>query len=652
MNRSNCLLYVALPVLAGLTGCLRPGELDDTLIRRYRDALTRRSAQPREAAEGLGSLRPARSASGPELKSEAVVDSQITETTEAFKLIGEHGKRKRVELRESVKTTTFEPDPNTGKRTPHVSLVERKPLVILMDRVPETIREVEVVRVGAETGTRSMIESSRKLVPLSLHEAVMRALANNLDIRVVSYDPAVSREDMVRAAAVFDYTLFGATAYSKQEERSNTPLFGNITRLRTWQAGVRQRTVTGAEWSAEWQMTRTWDASGFQRLFRTRYEPEVLLQVTQPLLRDAWPEFNLAQLRVARLNTKISEAEFRARVEEVITQVVSAYWALIQTRDDLEIQRTLLDETRTTYKRVRGRSMIDATAATVAQAEASVRIRQAVLIRARKNILDVQDQLARLLADTDINVLNKVEVVPTTPMVRERVRVSPQEQVLTALRHNPLLEQARLAIAAAEINVSVAKNQALPRLDLTASAGIMGMDENVHDAADNFLRGDYASYSIGLQLEYPVGNRERLANLRARRYERTKAVVSMQNIADQLAVAVYERARQVHTAYEEMLAQRAAVEAARVQLQALEDTERIRAQLTPEFLRVKLQAQETVANAARAELQAVVDYNNAMADLSRTTGTILELHRIEMSMDAAARGQWPDRGPQPAADAP
>ncbi|HUU22122.1 MAG TPA: TolC family protein [Phycisphaerae bacterium] len=642
MKRTRMLTTSALPILLVLAGCVHPGEMDDARIHRYRQALIARGGQPRQGEEGLGPLRPAPGQTGPPLKAEGIVEKKIIEYVETFRLLGEVGQRKRVERRETVKTTTFEVDPNTQQRVPRVSVEQGKPVVSILDDVPRDIREVVVYRVGAETGTVSMVSGTEKLVHLSLADAIMRALAHNMDIRVVSYDPAITREDMTRAAAVFDYTLYGGTNYAKQEQRSNTPFFGgDITRLRNWQLGVRQRTVTGADWSLEWNMTRTWDSSGFQRLFTTRYEPEVILQVTQPLLRNAWPEFNLAQLRVARLNTKISEADFRAKVEEVIAQVIVAYWTLIQARRELAIQQELLDQTRETYKRVYGRLELDATLATIKQALASVKIRQAVLIRARKNILDVQDQFARLLADAQINVLSKAEVLPTTPLVEAPLRVSPTEQLLTALRHSPLLEQARLAIAASEINVSVARNQALPKLDLIASTGANALDGRADRANDKLLRGDYVSYSLGLQLEYPIGNRDRLANLRARRMERTKAVVSMQNIADQIAVAIYERVRQIATTYEEMLAQRAAVEAARIQLQALEDTERIRAQLSPEFLRVKLQAQETLANSERAELQAVVDYNNALAELGRITGTILEMHRIEAAMDAAAQGDWP-----------
>lgn len=651
MKQKSALWVPLLVVLAAVGGCVSPGEMDVGLLTRYRRSMTDCGPQPRQDRTALGSLQPARGQTGPELATEPIDLSRVVETTQTYRLVGTmedpttRQVRKRVEARWAKKTTTYRRDPQTGELKSQETLEEKRPRLGLVDKVPRDSRDIEIYRVGERSGTPSLVLRTKHLVYLSLQDAVLRALANNLDIRVLSYDPAVSRQDMVRAAAVFDYTVYGAMSYAKDEKRRAQAYSGEITKLRNWSLGVREHTITGADWSLEWAMTRAWDDAQLTTL-HTRYEPTVVLQVSQPLLRNAWPEFNLAQVRVARLNAQISEQDFRAKVEEVLTQVVVAYWTLFQARREVEIAQELLAVTNETYERVLGRVPLDATEASVRQVEASARIRQAGLIRARKNVLDVQDSLARLLADAQLNALSRYyEVVPTTAPVRRLVHVSPTEQLLTALRHNPLLEQARLAVAGSRLNVTVAQNQTLPKLDLTASTGVQGLARTMQQADDKLLNADYVSYSIGLALEYPVGNRERIANLRQREFEHTKAIVSMQNIADQIAVAVNERVRQIETTHEEILAQRAAVEASEVQLQALDDTEKIRGQLTPEFLRVKLQAQETLAGTERAEAQAIVDYNSAMAELARTTGTTLELNRVRLAMPHAAEGTWPQAAP-------
>lgn len=466
-------------------------------------------------------------------------------------------------------------------------------------------------------------------IHLRLNEAVQRALANSLDIKVISFDPAISREEVIQAAAEFDYVVFGAFNYEVKDDRTDSAFAGGHSEMRAWTGGIKQKTVTGGTWQLEWAWTRTWDDANF-RTFPTRYEPTLKLEITQPLLRDAWPALNLATLRVARLSHRQSLAEFRQKVEEIVAEVIVTYWRLVQARREVRIQQSLLDKTRQTLKRIVDRMPIDATQVQVKQAESAVESRNAMLIRARKTILDVQDKLRRLLADRQINLAGEYEIVPTTDPNQVKVELNATDQLVTALRHNAVLAQARLAIQVADITVRVAKNQTLPRLDLTASTGLQGLGPSEIAAREQFNSGDYASYAVGMSLEIPIGNRERRAELRKRRWERLKAITTLQNLADQVAVEINNGVRQVSTTFEEMRAQRAAVEAGKVQLQALEDTERIRGRLSPEFLQVKLQAQETLAAAERAELQAIIDYNTALTDLARIAGTILDVHHVQL----------------------
>jgi outer membrane protein TolC len=615
--------------------------MDSKLIGRYQQAVAERGAQPRQAVTGIDSLKPAQAYVGSPLAAEDTVVSKVVQIDETYKVVEKYDNRtEKVDLVRVVTTTTNEKDPNTGKVGPVVKVDKRGPCPVVYEAAPVDVHQVSTYRAGAQSGSAALVGGDHRLVSLSLDQAILRALANSLDIRVVSYDPAIAREDMAKAASAFDYTIFGATDLIHSENKQANGFAGSISKQRDWSLGVKQHTITGADWSLQWAMTRAWDNSGFLKVLNTHYEPTAVLQVTQPLLRNAWPGFNLAQLRVARISARSSDAAFRDKVEEVITQVVNLYWTLIQARQNMGILHRLLEQTQDTYGITLSRSQVDATGVAITQVQASVKIREAALITARKNVLDVQQALARLLNDPQLNALSDCEVVPTTPMVTEKLAVDPVDQMLTALKYNPQLEQARLGIAASEINVSVAKNQTLPKLDLSASAGIQDLAVQADRANRDMLKGDYASYSIGLTLEQPIGNRGALANLRKSKFERTKAIVTMQNTADQIAVSIQERIRQIRSSYDLIVAQHAAVKASEAQLSAIEVTERVRAKLTPEFLQLKLQVQLTLAGSQQAELQAKVDYNSALADLARITGTILDQHRVEISMSQVVDGQW------------
>jgi outer membrane protein TolC len=410
--------------------------------------------------------------------------------------------------------------------------------------------------------------------------------------------------------------------------------------VRLLESGIKQRGITGSEWSLSYALTRSWDDLPF-RSPPTRYEPILAFQIRQPLLRDAWQQTNLAGVNIARLNHDISVLGFRQKAEDVSTEVISAYWRLLQARRDFEILQKLLQRTLETLKKVLGRKEIDATDVQIKQMEASAKAREAVLLQASKRVIDTQDALMRLMSDPQVSMLDEVEIVPATIpyMTAEDFESFPtrdkrgQAEILgLAMKKNPIMQQARVAITIADINIRVAENQEMPRLDLIASSRIQGLARSQGRAQDSFYSGDYTSYAVGLSLEYPLGNRQREAELLRRRFERRKAISTLQNLADQVAIQAKERIRMVETNRAEIEIQGDAAQAARIHLQAVEDSEPIREKLTPEFLLVKLQAQGALADAQMAEIKAIAGFNISLAQLAQTTGTVLELRQVSTAL--------------------
>jgi len=503
----------------------------------------------------------------------------------------------------------------------------QKPLGLLSP-APETAVSTLEVTTDPNTG--------KEIYNLAIEEAISRALTNSPEIRVVSFDPSIAKEEVTKAAAEFDFTAFGRLNYEKEDNPVNSIFQAGQSNSRLLQSGIKQKGTTGAEWSASYVLTRNWDDL-VGRALPTRYEPILSFQIRQPLLRDAWEQVNLAGVNIAKLNHEISVTVFREKAEDISTQVISAYWILLQARRDLKIQERLLDRTLETLTKVQGRREIDATAVQIKQTEASLKAREAFLLQVKKRVVDVQDVLIRLLADPQVNLLGDLEIVPVTLPNLAAIRFGPLNVLELAMKKNPVIQQVRIGVAIADINIAVAKNQKMPRVDLVASARTQSLAKGESEAHDRLGNGDFASYAVGLTLEYPLGNRQREAELRRRKLERSKAVSVLQNLADQVAAQAKERIRRVDTNHQEIQVQKDAVQAAKTHLQAVEDTESIREKLTPEFLLVKLQAQEALAEAERAEIRAVADYNVSLAQLAQTMGTVLELHQVKTALPVVLR---------------
>ena len=473
--------------------------------------------------------------------------------------------------------------------------------------------------------------TGKTVINLTLEEVVKRTLASSPEITAVSFDPSIAQEDLIKAVSEFDVAFFGRLNYEKEDNPTDSIFLGGQSTSRVWETGIKQKGITGAEWSLAWALTRNWDDLT-TRTLSTRYEPMLSFQIKQPLLRDAWQKLNLAGVDIAKLNYRVALAAFRQRTEAVSADVISLYWTLLQARHDREVQQRLLDKTLETLKKVEDRRDIDATTVHIKQAEASVKTREAVLYQVEKQVIDVQDALVRLLSDNQINLLSDFEVIPVTVPNTTETRFEQSEALKLSLANNPEIQQARIGVEVAQINVDVAERQKMPKLDLVASTRMQGMTKYRNESNDRLYNGDYVSYAVGITYEIPLGNRQREAEFRRRRLERWKATSVLQNTSDQLAVQIKEGIRAAERSYKEIQVQKDAAKAAKIHLQALEDSEAIREKLTPEFLLVKLQAQESLAIAERAEIKAITDYNVSLVRLAQSMGTVLDMRYVRKAL--------------------
>ena len=434
----------------------------------------------------------------------------------------------------------------------------------------------------------------------------------------------------------FDLTSFGRYNYEDQDNPTDSIFLGGQSNSRLFETGIKQKNRYGTEWSTSYVLTRNWDDLTTHYL-STRMEPMMAVQLRQPLLRDGGQEVNLAGVDISKLNYRIALAAFRQRTEEMATLVAGAYWYLWQARKDLEVQNWLLDKTSESLKTIQDREGIDATTMHIEQAQVALHARQASLLELQKRLDDVQDALRQLLSDTQLNILSDLQLIPVSDPIYSLPQIEERQAIGEAVASHPLIQQAKLGIEIAEINITVAENQRMPRLDLVASARAQGLDESYGPAHDQLGGGDYVSYAVGIAFEYPLGNNQREAELRKRRLERSKAFSIHRNISEKVAVGVKEKLRLVQKAYQEMEVQDQATRAAQSYLQSIEDTELVRRGLTPEFLLVKLQSQEALANARKAHAMAIAEFNRALVQLAQAKGSVLELHQIRSSLSTISQ---------------
>ncbi|MCG3178237.1 MAG: hypothetical protein BIFFINMI_00563 [Phycisphaerae bacterium] len=489
---------------------------------------------------------------------------------------------------------------------------------------PEPTTQPDAV---AMTDAMAPRQSAHAPVKLTLREALLRGLHNSYDIKVEGFNPAITSADLVTAEAAFDAVVFLNAQYSRLDVPTNSTFFGGgQSENEHFEGGVRKKLATGGTIEAKYVTDRLWSNQPFQ-MFNGRYDQDLTVSLTQPLLRNAGLDVNRAQIYAARNSRDMSLFAFRRQVIQTLSDIEQAFWNLYFARQSLAIQRALLAQTEDTLKNVEARLQFDTLQVNVSQSKSAVASRRADVIRRAADVKDAEDKLKNLLNDPDLPQDQDIPIIPADEPLTQRVELSPERELWTGMENRSELQEAKLNISNAAISQGVARNQLLPQLDLFMQFNTNGLKGSWSSANSQLWGGDYLDYVVGLSFEFPLGNRAAKAQERKARLQLDQAVTSYHNLAADILTEIQVNLRDVRTSYDEILANREAVEAARENLTTLVER---REKLSPEYLNVQLTAQETLANARRALQSAIVNYNNAIIRLEQAKGTLLRFDKIDL----------------------
>jgi outer membrane protein TolC len=483
------------------------------------------------------------------------------------------------------------------------------------------------------------------VVRLKLQEIIHRAAANNLDARVASYDSAIDEARILEAKSQFDPTFFSQLITQRQIQSPGTGLSTTTTAALTnplnlatsdsqqLQTGVRQLLPNGAQVELRGQTTRT-DVTGPNGAFGSinpYYQDELVLQITQPLLKNFGGDVNRARITIARNDQKISSLEWRSKLEDSLLRIEEAYWRLYQATLNVKIEELLVARSEDTLDILIKRLKQDTSRVHVSQAFATLEARRATLIRTKSQISDLSDQIKRLMNDPEFPVTSPVIILPADDPVLDAIQFSLVDQMETALQSRLDLMQQKLRIDSASTIVTAAKNNVLPQLNLVCSAGTTGFGGGFSSAYDNATDStDSLIYSAGFTFEVPFGNRGPRAIYQRTLLQRQQAIEQYRLLVDTTALEVKTSMRAVETAWDQIIATRRARFAAEDALAAIEQRERAGEQLTPTFLQLKLDRQASLAETQTAEAEAIASYNIQLAALEKAKGTLLKYNNVLM----------------------
>ena len=526
----------------------------------------------------------------------------------------------------------------------------------------------ELKRVGVE------MDQQR---PLSLREALAMALENNKDIEVARENVRIAEFDLRGSQGVYDPRFTTQAFYERVESPISSFLAGgqngstiqsdytSVTRLEG------QTPKFGGSYHLDFSSIKLNTNNQFAAL-NPQYPTTLAFSYTQPLWRGLRIDQSRRQIQIARKNLSLSDAQFRQRAIDTITNVQRAYWDLVFALRSLQVQRDAVSVARTQLehnKRLVNEGQL--APIDVVAAEAQISTYEQQVFGALEQVSRSENNLKNMIAKDQKAELWSESIVPTDPVSLTVPEISLPDALKTAMENRPELQQATVLKEINQIDQRYFKDQTKPQVDLVGTYGVTGLAGSVSSnivnpltqssvllrhrvdelstiagldplpvippqqssqdlrggygqSLQNLLANRYGTVRVGVQISLPLRNRTAEANLGRSLVEGERIGTQRQQLEQTIQVDVRNALQSVRSSEARL---RAAVSTREANEQQFASEQRkLDAGQSTVFL--VLERQTALTEARGLELKAQTDLNKAIADLQRATGNSLNVNSI------------------------
>jgi outer membrane protein len=497
--------------------------------------------------------------------------------------------------------------------------------------------------------TRLGVTSDNALT-LSLNDAIKRALANNNDIEVARDDVRYAETQLRSLEGVYQ-PVFSITPQIDKRITPQTSIFsgavGGTTTSTVYSLSpsINKSFATGGgNYQLSFSNTKT-ITSATSSTLNPFYSSNLALSFAQPLLRNRSIDSNRHAIRVQKKRLEQSDADFRRKTIDVISQVQSAYWDLVFALRDQQIQTENLNLSRENLKRVEAQIAAGA-AAPLARAEVQTELanRESTLLVAVQAVSIAENNLKQLILKDSTAPEWMAALTPTDTPSFDSTPVNLNDAIAEARKNRPELHRLRSQRDINGLDLQFFRNQAKPQVDLQATLATTGLAGTPCDPVTNNrcsppptnLVGGYGqdlsnlaglstrNITIGVAIQIPLRNKTAQANLAGAQIQKEQLEASVRSTELLVEVDVRNAAQSVETSRRRVLTAREARANAELQLEGEQRLYSVGRSTT--FL--LFQRENALANARDAELRAETDYNKALAALQHATSTTLHANNV------------------------
>jgi outer membrane protein TolC len=472
---------------------------------------------------------------------------------------------------------------------------------------------------------------------MELDAAVVQAIANSAQVRVLRDTAEIVEWGIPRAQANFDPTLFTDSRYTGTSDPvGNTLTTGGPPRFidETWYGtgGLRRRTLSGAQVELTQRLGFQDNNSQFF-LPKDQATARLNLTVTQPLLKGAGKAYNNAVVVLAELDASMAHDDFSRQMQSYLLDFHKAYWEIYLQRALFLQRRRLRDEAADVVNELAARLGIDVAESQLARGQAAIANRETSLIRYDTNVRNAVARFKALANDPFLDMPHATELIPQTAAGSSSGEADLAVALSTALNFRPEIQQAAKEITASCEKLNIAKRDLLPQLNAVIGSYISGLQGNSDfgQAYANQFNQGRPTYWGGLIYEMPYGNRAANAQQHQRQLELSRATAKLQVVTAGVRADVEVAVREVTTTYREMVSAHQAMQSEQKQIDYLVQRWRLLAgdqQTAGIVLNDLLESQDRRAIAEASFANAQVAHRVSWINLRRATGTLIDCAAI------------------------
>jgi len=486
-------------------------------------------------------------------------------------------------------------------------------------------------------------------IPLSLNDAIKRALENNNDIEIARDDVRIAETQLRALEGIFD-PIFSITPQIDKRVIPVQNIFagggtsGSLsnTTLTLSPTVTKQFGRGGGNYQLTFSNSRT-TTTATNSTLNPFYSSNLSLGVVQPLWRNRSIDNNRRQIRIQRKRIQQSDADFRLRTIDTITRVQQAYWELVFALRDQQNQLENLNLTRENLRNVDAQIAAGAKAPLErAEVQTELASRETALLTAVQNVSVAENNLKQLIFKERSSADWSAQITPSDSPSFNEAPVNLTDAMKDAQENRPELRRLRLEAEVNSIDLTFFKNQTKPQFDLeavVATTGLAGTPAASLPAGispNPTLVGGYSktlenvfsfntyNVTVGVAIQIPFKNKTAQANLAGAKIQQEQLLASMRSTEQTVEVDVRNAAQAVESSRRRVLSARQARVNAELQLEGEQRLYQVGRSTT--FL--LFQRQNALTNSRASELRAQTDYNKAIADLQRATATTLRANNV------------------------